>query len=78
MPWIPEDAKRHDKKAASPKAERQWSDVANSVLRSTGDEGRAVREANGAVMKREIGKFHGKASEASFKRPKQRVISRDV
>lgn len=76
MPWKPQDAQRHDKKAKSPKAQRQWSDVANSVLKATGDEGRAVREANGVVMKQEIAKFHGKASEASARRPKRRVINR--
>ncbi len=78
MPWTPKDAERHDKKVKSPKAERQWSEVANSVLKATGDEGRAVREANGVAMKQDIAKFHGKASEASSKRPKRRVINRYV
>ena len=76
MPWTPEDAARHDKKARTPKEKRRWSDVADSVLQATGDEGRAVREANGVLMKQEIAKFHGKASEASHKRPKRRVVSR--
>lgn len=50
MPWTPEDVARHNKRAAkSPKRSRQWSDVANSVLAKTGDEGRAEREANGVV-----------------------------
>jgi len=52
MPWKPRDAAKKTKKAASPKAKRQWSDVANSVLKKTGDEGRAIREANAAVSKR--------------------------
>lgn len=56
MPWNPSDATRHTKKAKSPKAKRQWRDVANSVLKKTGDEGRAVREANGAVKKRSAGR----------------------
>jgi len=30
MPWSPKDAGRHNKKAKSGKASRQWSDVANS------------------------------------------------
>jgi hypothetical protein len=51
MPWKPSDAKRHDKKAATPKKQRQWSDVADSVLSRTGDEGRAVREANAVIAK---------------------------
>lgn len=52
MPWGPGDATRHDKKARSGIAKRQWSDVANSVLNRTGDEGRAVREANAVIKKR--------------------------
>jgi hypothetical protein len=51
MPWQPKEAKRKTHKANTPKKQRQWSDVANSVLAKTGDEGRAVREAN-AVVKR--------------------------
>jgi hypothetical protein len=76
MPWSPTDAKRHDKKAKSPKAQRQWSDVANSVLEKTGDEGRAVREANGVIMKREIAAYHGKSSTAKSSRPKRRIVNR--
>jgi hypothetical protein len=76
MPWKPEDAARHDRKVKSAPAKRQWSDVANSVLKATGDEGRAVREANGVVMKQEIAKYRGKASEASHTRPKRRVVNR--
>ncbi len=49
MPWTPSDAQRHTHKASSPKKQRQWSDVADSVLQRTGDEGRAIREANAAV-----------------------------
>jgi len=49
MPWSPSDAPKHTKKANTPKKKRQFSDVANSVLASTGDEGRAIREANAAV-----------------------------
>jgi hypothetical protein len=52
MPWGYGDALRHTKKATSPKAKRQWSDVANGVLAKTGDEGRAIREANGIVKQR--------------------------
>lgn len=53
MPWNPKDSVRHNKALANePKLQRQWSDVANSVLAKTGDEGRAIREANSAVKKR--------------------------
>lgn len=52
MPWPPEDAEKKTKKASSPKAKRQWADVADSVLSKTGDEGRAIREANAVVKRR--------------------------
>jgi len=53
MPWTPNDGPaRHDKKAKSDVAKRQWSDVANSVLKRTGDEGLAIREASGVVKRR--------------------------
>jgi hypothetical protein len=46
-----DDAVRHTKKADSPKRQRMWADIANSVLAETGDEGRAIREANAAVAR---------------------------
>lgn len=50
MPWTPSDGPaRHTKKADTPAKRQQWSAVANKVLADTGDEGRAVRIANGAV-----------------------------
>jgi hypothetical protein len=52
MPWDPKDAKRHTKKANTPKKGRQWSDVANSVLKRGGSEGSAIRQANGVVGRR--------------------------
>jgi len=52
MPWGAKDATRHTKKAKSAKAKRQWEHVANSALKRTGDEGRAVREANAVVARR--------------------------
>ena len=42
MPWTAEDAERHTKKADSPKRQRMWAEIANSVLADTGDEGRAI------------------------------------
>lgn len=51
MPWKPKQAESHTRKADTPKERKQWADVANAVLRKTGNEGRAVREAN-AVVKR--------------------------
>lgn len=53
MPWSPSDGpSRHTKKADTPSSKRQWSKVANSVLAKTGNEGLAVREANGVVKRR--------------------------
>lgn len=53
MPWKANDGPaRHTKKANTPKLKRQWADVANNVLKKSGDEGRAVREANAVVAKR--------------------------
>ena len=55
MPWSAADAKSHTKKATTPKAKKVWAKVADDVLAKTGNEGRAVREAN-AVANRVKGK----------------------
>jgi uncharacterized protein YdaT len=52
MPWTSKDASRHTKKASGSGAKKQWSKVANKVLKDSGDEGKAVRIANAAVKKR--------------------------
>lgn len=52
MPWTPKDAPRFTRKATGRKAKRQFAKVANSVLKQTGDEARAIRSANSAVAKR--------------------------
>lgn len=49
MPWKPSDAQRHTHRAKSAKKKRQWAHVADSVLKRTGDEGRAVRAANSVI-----------------------------
>ena len=54
MPWSPEDAKRHTHKAVTRAQQELWAKVANETLDRTGDEGRAIREAN-AVVARETG-----------------------
>lgn len=51
MPWPPSSASRHTRKANTPSKRRQWSHVANSMLRRGASEGSAVRAAN-AVVKR--------------------------
>lgn len=52
MPWDAKDASRHTKKAKSPKAKRQWSHVANSMLQRGYPEGTAIAAASGVVKKR--------------------------
>jgi hypothetical protein len=53
MPWTPNDAERHTLKATTPTLKALWAKVANERLENTGDEGRAIREAN-AVVAREF------------------------
>ena len=52
MPWSASDATHHTKKANTPAKRRMWAAVANSELKATGNEGRAVRAANSVVGKR--------------------------
>lgn len=52
MPWGPGDAKRFTKKAASPKAERQWAKVADRALAGGASEGSAIKQANAVVKRR--------------------------
>ena len=51
MPWTAEDAERHTHKAATPELQALWAQVANETLQRTGDEGRAIREANAVVAR---------------------------
>jgi hypothetical protein len=52
MPWQEKDVSGKTKKAKSAKAKRQWTDVGNKVLAKTGDEVRAIKEANAVVGRR--------------------------
>lgn len=52
MPWQPKDAARFNKGASSKRLQQTWASIANEKLRQTGDEGRAVREANRALKGR--------------------------
>jgi hypothetical protein len=54
MPWNAADAIKHSKKAKGKGS--QWAAVANSVLKRSGDEGSAIRQAN-AVVGRSKGKL---------------------
>jgi len=51
MPWTPEDAPRHTRKADTPELCEAWAEVANKVLAETGDDGRAIRAANAVVAR---------------------------
>jgi len=49
MPWLnDEDSLRHNKRAEG-KLGEIWRKVANETLDRTGDEGRAIREANAVI-----------------------------
>jgi len=56
MPWTSSEASGHTRKASSAPAKRQWSHVANSMLKRGYSEGRAIRAANSVV------KRHGRRS----------------
>ena len=51
MPWTANDAERHTHKATSSELKELWAKVANESLERTGDEGRAIREANAVVSR---------------------------
>jgi hypothetical protein len=51
MPWTPDEAQRHTHKATTPELKELWAKVANERLESTGDEGRAIREANAVIAR---------------------------
>jgi hypothetical protein len=51
MPWSPSDAERHTHKASTQTLQELWAKVANEALQRTGDEARAVREANAVVAR---------------------------
>jgi len=53
VPWTSNDAERHTHKAITPALQELWAKVANEALERTGDEGRAIREAN-AVIARQV------------------------
>ncbi len=51
MPWTPKDAERHTHKAITWGMKELWAKVANESLKRTGDEGRAIREANAVIAR---------------------------
>jgi len=55
MPWTPDDAERHTRKAKTWELKELWAKVANACLERTGNEGRAIREANAVVARQADG-----------------------
>ena len=51
MPWKPSDVSGKTKKANTPKKKRQWSKIANKLLKEGKPEGQAIREASGVVKR---------------------------
>lgn len=58
MPWTASQAKKHTRRAGTPKKRRMWRDVANAVLEKTGDDGRAIKIANSVVKKSQGKRSH--------------------
>jgi uncharacterized protein YdaT len=48
MPWTKDTFKKHNKKAVGAKGTKAAA-IATSVLKRTGDEGKAIRIANAAI-----------------------------
>jgi hypothetical protein len=51
MPWVADDAERHTHKATTPELKELWAKIANETLERTGNEGRAIREANAVIAR---------------------------
>ena len=51
MPWTPDEAERHTHKASTRALQELWAKIANETLARTGDEGRAIREANAVIAR---------------------------
>jgi hypothetical protein len=60
MPWTRDDAERHTHKATTQELREFWATVANERLEKTGNEGRAIREAN-AVVARQAERGHSES-----------------
>lgn len=51
MPWTPKDATHSTKKAKSSSQKKKWAEVANAVLKKTGNDALAKRTANKMILK---------------------------
>jgi hypothetical protein len=49
MPWRASDAKRHTRKADTPKEQATWSRIATDLLAGGASEGSAIRQANAVI-----------------------------
>lgn len=46
MPFSPESSTKYKKNLSSSGSKERWASIANSILKETGDEGKAIRIAN--------------------------------
>ena len=53
MPWTSNDAEKHTHKADTRELQELWAKVANETLERTGDDARAIREANAVVARQD-------------------------
>ena len=65
MPWTSNDAEKHTHKATTSELKELWAKVANESLERTGDEGRAIREANAVVARQAKATWHRRADNYS-------------
>lgn len=52
MPWTGESFKKKHNQKLTPAQARKAADIANAILKETGDEGKAIRIANAKVKKK--------------------------
>ena len=57
MPWTADDAERHTHKATTRALQELWAKIANDCLERTGNEGRAIREANAVIARQAEGSY---------------------
>ena len=57
MPWTAADAPSHTKLATTRHLKSLWATVANKTLVKTGDDARAIKEANATVRKASGARF---------------------
>ena len=57
MPWTANDAEKHTHKATTTELKELWARIANERLEKTGDEGRAIREANSVIARQEGARY---------------------